>query len=109
MKLLKYLECERFTRETYAIVPVKARIGLFRDGSWRVTDEDFGPLYRSVFESEELNLSSMACFECEGPLELVEVEQCPHETDPIYWSYYGKTRRQCSLCGENQRGKVSFE
>lgn len=108
MKFFKCPNCDNFSREADATVALRVRIVLHQDQSWSAANEGSDAPYHEKIE--ELDLSSALCIMCEkSPLELVEVEQCPHETDESYWNYYGTTRR-CRLCGEEQKAKtVVFE
>jgi len=108
MKLFKCPKCGNFSREADAAVALQVRVRLHRDESWSTTGEGSKLLYHENIE--KLDLSGTLCIMCDhSPLELIEVKQCPHETDESYWNYYGTTRR-CRLCGVEQRAKtIVFE
>lgn len=107
MKLFKCPRCGKYQNHTRADVLLNVRVKLHSSGYWTITGEDFELPCYTDFKIEELNLLSTSCCECEEPLEMVDVERCPHQTDKSHWDYYGTTRR-CRLCGEEQIGAVRY-
>lgn len=110
MIVLKCPNCGEYRTYVRIAIPLSVLIRLHPDGRWRIADEDFELPCDTEFKTEDLDLSNISCYECEHPLELIEIEQCPHKTGADCWdSRYRGMKRHCRLCGEEQQGRIVFE
>lgn len=107
MKLLHCKRCGLYTNRTDFYVKVRVPCKL-RDDEWRFWLEDTIELNGySVKEKDRDAEMVIDCPECEfeekGTLEVVEVDECPHNWER-HWRDANK--RVCCLCGIVQEGKV---
>lgn len=101
MKVLYCDICETYQAEAYVGVTVFSRMKL-TDSGWVFSDPDFDFPTKPF---TDVDLSECRCFEYEHKLEIIEVENCPHN-----WRQYPyDTERVCRICGIVQRGSVVYE
>lgn len=94
-------QCKEYTREG---AQVNTCIDVFLNpvsGELTIDDETILPNCRYRVE----DIVASYCPECDGPTELVCLDECPHD-----WHTSGLDRisRKCRLCSKIQRGKVVF-
>jgi len=75
--------------------PKRGMLCIDPDASW---PEGYSIPLEDIVESR--------CNECDGPTELVTLDECPH-----WWGEHccDGTLRVCTLCGEEQEGRVIFD
>ena len=102
MKLWRCDDCGGYYNKAWLVVPMSATCQLKED---RVlfADPDFEP--KESWKLDELDLSGAECPECDGQLEIVEVDACPHD-----WRMESGSVgvRICRFCGKRQRGVITW-
>ena len=102
MKLYWCEECGEFVAHIWATATIVEKVwfdvhaGQIEAGVLIATTDGFYPVPLD-------RLTNMTCSECEGPVQLREVAECPHD-----WIDMG-TNRQCRLCLEWQRGRIVWD
>jgi len=101
MRLLRCKQCGEYSKSAYAKVQVHISVELGKDGLWYADDEV--DLYGYGLDVDETFLK---CHQCEGDMEIVTLEQCPHE-----WRVRldDGTQRECRICGQEQKGTVIWK
>jgi len=104
MKLLQCKSCGTYRREAYVNAPMSFRAQFTDKGTFLFADPDFDPNGRE-WEKVVLGL----CPECEGELEIVEIEQCPHDWRRVLSGWSDRPRQRCRLCNREREGRVIFD
>ena len=100
MKLFWCPKCEKWW-DRGAVIHIEVRCGLdSQKGLLYIDDDGCDTGFHELSE-----LVKLSCPECERPMEVRELQQCPHEWE-ILWS--DKAQRTCVFCGVVQRGRVEW-
>jgi uncharacterized protein with PIN domain len=94
--------CGIYAQHNTAVdITVKAKIDIQHGAFWLLTMAT--PLSYIMFH----DIVYSHCPECNGPMDLVTLEQCPQHM----WRKHqrDKSRRVCVLCGKEQEGHVVFD
>ena len=90
---------------------VKARIGitvyakLIPSGGWKADDIDYDLEWIRRMDLSDVCEASAKCPECDGPLEIKEVDTCPHS----WRESYPANERYCTICCKRQTGEIVWE
>ena len=106
--LFRCLDCEQWSKWAFGEVEVEFCVEVaLRPLTESVDFELAGDNRMSVQEFAEVeSTADLRCTECEGPLEMIEMENCPHCWDWPVKEVEGQKRRTCSLCSETQVRQV---
>lgn len=100
MKLWQCDDCGGYYDKAWLVMPMGAACRLEED-QVVFSDPDFEAEHS--WKLDEI-ISTDECPECNGQLEIVEVDTCPHD-----WRMSGGVGvRVCRFCGKRQRGVITW-
>lgn len=100
MKLLHCKECDQYSKEAPVGVKVFVNSRLRDDGEWIFWLWDQYEFSQGEVVKDP-DLSRLECPDCDGPLEIVDRDECPHK-----WESAGRDLRECQICETRQRAEM---